>query len=353
MRWMIVCVLAMICALSPVSAQVAAAGNAAVPARAAPERVGAPPVVAGPDTVVDLDTVVVSGVQPGPGMWKVSKGDHVLYVLGTLSPLPKHMEWLSGDVEKIIAQAQGIIASPGVVVSSDIGMFRSLLLVPSMFKARKNPDGKALQEVLPADLYARWQVLKPRYIGSDRGIEKWRPIFAAQALYEAAMRKSGLDQRSVVQPVVKAAAKRHGIAITPAIVKLVVKDPKSALKEFNHGTLADTDCFAKTMARIEGDLEAMRARANAWAVGDIETLRALPYQNQYTACMNAVAETGLAQKLGVGDLPKRVAEVWLGAAEAALAKNQVTFAALPISELLKSDGYLAALRAKGYAVEAP
>src|SRR5687768_1077919 len=43
-----------------------------------------------PTTV--LDTVVVSGKQPGPGLWKVSNDDHVMWVLGTISPLPKRME---------------------------------------------------------------------------------------------------------------------------------------------------------------------------------------------------------------------------------------------------------------------
>ena len=41
---------------------------------------------AAPPTVVDLEAMVVRGQQPGPGLWKVSKGDHVLWILGTLSP---------------------------------------------------------------------------------------------------------------------------------------------------------------------------------------------------------------------------------------------------------------------------
>ncbi|MGV7186159.1 TraB/GumN family protein, partial [Xanthomonas axonopodis pv. bauhiniae] len=56
----------------------------------------APPKVAVPapaPAVVDLEAMVVRGVQPGPGLWKVSKGDHVLWILGTLSPLPKDLEW--------------------------------------------------------------------------------------------------------------------------------------------------------------------------------------------------------------------------------------------------------------------
>ena len=41
--------------------------------------------------ISDMDAIVVTGVQPGPGMWKVSQGDHVMWVLGTQSPLPKQM----------------------------------------------------------------------------------------------------------------------------------------------------------------------------------------------------------------------------------------------------------------------
>jgi len=44
--------------------------------------------------------LVVTGEQPGPGLWKVSKGDHVLWVLGTISALPKRMKWLKSSIER-------------------------------------------------------------------------------------------------------------------------------------------------------------------------------------------------------------------------------------------------------------
>ncbi len=37
-------------------------------------------------------TVVVTGEQPGPGMWLVRKGGNELYILGTLNPLPANMQ---------------------------------------------------------------------------------------------------------------------------------------------------------------------------------------------------------------------------------------------------------------------
>src|SRR3954471_238877 len=76
----------------------------------------------------DLEQVLVTGEQPGPGLWKVSKGDHVLWILGTNSPVPKRMQWHSKEVERAIAESQEVIGN--VQVKIDIGFFRSLLLLP-------------------------------------------------------------------------------------------------------------------------------------------------------------------------------------------------------------------------------
>src|SRR3546814_18410445 len=132
-------------------------------------------------------------------------------------------------------------------------------------------------------------------MGRDRGVEKRRPILAAQELYEAAMRKSGLDLDNVVGKVVEKAARRAHVPIVPAEVKLVIEDPKSVLKEFNASALDDTECFSRTMSRIETDLGNMRARANAWAVGDIEALRALPFHNQYGDRLKALTQTDIGK----------------------------------------------------------
>jgi hypothetical protein len=274
-------------------------------------------------------------------------------VLGTLSPLPRRMEWMSADVEAVVARSQLVIKPPSISLGSDIGMVRGMLLLPSLFRARRNPDGRRLREAVPAELYSRWLPLKARYLARNGKVEEWRPLFAAQELYEAAMRQSGLSQDNIVAPLVTKAAKRHGVPVTAPTVALAVADPKAVIREFNASTLADTECFSRTMARIEVDLEAMRARANAWAVGDIGALRALPQDDQYAACVRAVTETALARKLGASDLRTRVRTAWLAAAETAVASHEVSFAMLPVSELLRPDGYLATLQAKGYEVVAP
>ncbi len=306
---------------------------------------------AGP--VIDMDTVVVSGAQPGPGLWRVSRDGHVLYILGTQSPMPKRMTWLSQDVEQVIASSQEAIKPPRVKVDADIGIIRGALLIPSMLKARRNPDDRTLREVLPPELYARWQVLKTRYLGRDKGIEKWRPIFAARELYEAALKQAGLVESGIVSPVVDQAIKRHKLKVTTPQLSFKVEQPRQALKEFAGTQLDDSACFRATLDRLENDLPLMTARANAWAVGDIIALRALPYGDQNRTCAQVLTETEFARKRGIANVAAALQNEWLKAAENALQANPSTFATLPISELLRPDGPLARLQANGYQVEAP
>ena len=300
----------------------------------------------------DEAPVVVSGKLPGPGMWKVSRNGHVMYLLGTVPYVPKGMEWISLDVEKILAQAGEVVYPPGYTIDFDVGFFGKLALIPTALGVPKNPDGKTLQDVVPTSSYARWLTLKQRYLGRDGGVEKMRPIFAAASLEQTAIKNSGLVKNNV-WPVIKAAVKKLHLKVSEPEIKTTIKDPKAALKELRDGNIDDLSCFDKTLANLETDLARMAQRANAWAVGDIGALRALPLGDQQESCTSALLQTTAAQKRGLGDVAEQLKRAWLPAAESAIANNPVSFAVLPMSQLLESDGYLAALQAKGYTVEAP
>ena len=300
-----------------------------------------------------LETIVVSGEQPGPGLWKVSKGDHVLWILGTLNPLPEKITWAAKEIEATIAASQQVIMGPSASINVKGGMLRGLFLLPSLMSARNNPGKEKLVEVVPADLYARWSLLKGKYIGKDNGIEKRRPIFAAQELYAEAIKRSGLTLDTDIGKVVRKAAKRSKVEVLEPRIELRIESPGAAVKEFRKSALDDLDCFAKTMSRLETDVESMKLRANAWAQGDIEALQALPYTDQMQACADALLKASVVEERGLGDLQERLATLWLDAAEKALDDNSSTFALLPLRHLLSEDRMLVRLRARGYLVEAP
>lgn len=321
-------------------------------AQQAPTETSAPPAVEAAEAASStIEEVTVSGEQPGPGLWKISKDGHVMWVLGTLQPLPKKMSWRSQSVEAAIAESQELLIIPKV--DAGIGFFEGMTLLPSMVGARNNPDGAKLDEVLPPDVYARWLPLKSRYLGSDEGIEKWRPIFAAGELYKKAIAASALSTEANVLPVVKKIAKRHKVKVVEPTLQLEIDKPRQAIKQFKKSSLQDIACFTKTLDRLESDLDAMRARATAWAVGDIDALRQLPYPDQFGACGSAILNSPVVQDRGLQDVFQRVESLWLEQAQAALARNEVTFAILPISQLLRADGYIAKLQARGYDVTTP
>jgi uncharacterized protein YbaP (TraB family) len=300
-----------------------------------------------------LDEIVVSGEQPGPGLWKVSKGDHVMWVLGSLVPVPKRMYWQSEDVEKVVAESQQVLLGLSVQVDSGKGLFGSLMLMGSMLGARKNPEKEMLKDMVPADLYARWLVLKQKYLGRNKGVEKRRPIFAAFDLYEKAISRSGLSNSSNVYKVVEKTAKRNDVAITETKVKIKLKDPKAAIKKFKQSPLDDVECFAKTLQHLESDLETMKDRANAWATGDTALLQELSYTDQGRTCVMTMLESSALEGEDFAELPDLLRAAWLKDAEAALTRNTQSFAVLPMRELVGADGYLAELRQRGYTVEAP
>lgn len=311
---------------------------------------------AGADTATAaraMEMVEVAGLQPGPSLWRISKGDHELWILGTLSPVPKRMHWDASDLDAVIRESQQVLLAPAVNVTSKLGFFAQLALVPKLFSLRKNPGKETLPEVLPPEVYRRWQALSKRYFRATRGLEKRRPIFVAQELFNEAIDDAGLRADNGVSARVTKIAKKAKVMVDAPMVVVEVKDMKGLVAEFEDTTLDDVACLDQTMTHVENDLDTMRRRANAWAVGDVDALRAMRYTDSYDACLRSLFGAPGLEKYGFVNLKARVRDAWLAAAETALTTNRSTFALLPMGQLLRDDGYAAELRKRGYTVEAP
>ena len=82
-------------------------------------------------------------------------------------------------------------------------------------------------------------------------------------------------------------------------------------------------------------------------------LRAMPHGNPVATCGDALSNTEFARRWGVDQVGQRMRAHWLGIARTSIDKHAGTFAVLPLGNLLGEGGYLAALRAEGYEIEAP
>ena len=297
-------------------------------------------------------TVVVEGRRPGPGVWKVSKGTHVMWVFGLYSPLPQKMEWDASRVERLVAKSQEVLAPP--VAKAHIGFFRGLTALPSLIGIKRNPDDAVLHDVVPPDVYDHWTVLKAKYIGNDDGVEHYRPVFAGEELLLAGLKKSGLSYGGDVLDTIQDIAKKNKVKLSDSGYDVMLDDPRKLVRDFKNSQVDDLVCFTKTLDTLDTDLESMRVRANAWANGDIAEIRSLNFAERRDACLDAVLNSSIAKDAAdLRQMRERLRVSWLRAAEKALANNTTTFAVLEIQDIVGPTSYLAGLRAKGYAVESP
>lgn len=324
----------------------AAEAAATVPATA-PASAPAP----GTETSEPLEELVVSGEQPGPSLWEVRRGDHRVWILATLAPLPQKLQWRSRELESVIARSQLVIAP--VDVDADIGFFTALRLVRPALRARALPDDRRLADVLEPATYERWQRLKARYLPKEDKVERWRPMFAGGALFEAALESAKLNPRGGIWRQVKKFAKGAKVPLREATIEISLDDPRGLIDDFARTPLsADIACFESLLQVVETQLPMLRERANAWATGDVATLRRLPLEDSFSSCLDAAnASPRIAKE--IADARRRVEQERLLVIEGALLRNTVSLAVLELRELIGADGLLARLRRAGYEVIEP
>ncbi|MCS6946542.1 MAG: TraB/GumN family protein, partial [Steroidobacteraceae bacterium] len=158
-----------------------------------------------------VEEVQVLGERPGPGLWQVRRGEHTLYILGTMSPLARRMVWRSTQVEAVLERAQELVpARPSFDIKA--GPLTYLRLYRQWRRERRNPGNTTLAEILPADLYARFDAARRKFAPRDRDLEDLRPLLAAGELFQAAVRSTGLTLRNDIGDAVVKMARKRGIA---------------------------------------------------------------------------------------------------------------------------------------------
>jgi uncharacterized protein YbaP (TraB family) len=309
-------------------------------------RAQVPAAPAPPPGDAPLAEVVVEGRHEGPRMWTVRRGDHVLWILGTVSPLPKRMVWQPDAVQAVLRQSQEVVpAWPTYGIGAN--PFTALRVFIEWRRMQRPPDHLPLRETLPPQLYARVSALEAKYDPHDTHLEELRPMLAAERLTQKVLDANGLALHNEVQQSVLSLARQQGVHIRQD--KLKIDDPVDVLKDVGATPLAaEISCLDAVVTRLETDLGPMRARARAWALGDVGALRALAHTDERTACVSAVSTSER-----VRNLIARAQDDWLTVVTDSLARNRGTLAVQSMDRLLGDGGALAALKSRGYQVEGP
>lgn len=288
-------------------------------------------------------------------MWKISRGEHVLWILGTLKPVPASITWESAAALEVIADAELALWEPSFTLDVEAGFLKKLSLGYSYMKARNNPDGQRLKDILPPDVHARWERLRDRHL-SDRGnFERKRPIFVSEQLLTAALAERGLSNKAVVGPVVIHALKSNGTRLQSPrhTLKLSSNIAAEMLKAVRESSINDSACLIATMDLVETGMDRLVSNANAWAVGEVERIDLSLMAKRDQLCTSSLSDFPAARQHGIPDIRAVMREEWITAADAALRTHRTTVAVIPIADLIADDGYINALRRLGYEIDSP
>jgi hypothetical protein len=295
-----------------------------------------------------VETPSIESISPGPPMWKVSKGDHSLWIFAILTPLEAGINWRSEQVESVIARAQEYIYIKRPEQKLPANPFKLINGLRLAMQIRNNPDEKRLDAVIPADLYSRFSQLVQTYQIPD--METIRPYYGADSLRGYAVIANQLtEDHGVGYNIGLLVGNNPSIKQTPIHLGPEFLDydfiKESAERMAAGGSLDDEiNCLKLSVDSVETDMDGMRLRAQAWAEGNVNALR------EHLDVIHAV---DVCEQVLFGDLAKETDSHLLAAAETALSNNVTTFAALELDQLIDADGLLEKLRAKGYTIEEP
>jgi uncharacterized protein YbaP (TraB family) len=285
----------------------------------------------------ELEEILVVGERPGPRLWKISWQEHVMWILGTLGPLPTQMTWRSHQVEAVIAESSEVLGPYSVALNVEqADAFRS--------------KGSTLRAVLPAGDYARWIKMKAQYIGDNVNTDALLPTAAALLLQDAAYQKAGLTYTNELWATINRLAEQNDVPVRSleVVTDWDVAKKGHSLRSIRRGA----SYLVETMSRVKTNEQSARARANAWAAGDIASLRRLTRTDDAETTLLAASWPFLnAQE--AKEIMSHAQRTLVRDLDNALRRNQVTFAAIPISLLFRDHGLLADLRLNGLSVYSP
>ena len=291
----------------------------------------------------DLEVVLVRGGRPGPALWRVSSGPHDLWILGEVSPIPRKVEWRSREFDKHLRKSQELLVDYSgywPINREELSAYR---------KVEKLPAGTKLKDVISPELHARLQSTTRIYRVND--LEELRPFAATNRLVIRAMQTLELKGFSARFAAPELAKKRHVKVTNYSAPEYPFEN---RLENWQHESNAV--CLARVVDALQDGGAGLKRLANAWAIGDIETLRELVPSFSFSRDGLRAGDCAAAMRGGEAGLKEYNQERmagWLKEAERALKNNRSTMAVVLMSELFAKDGYLEALRARGYTVVEP
>jgi len=305
-------------------------------ALAAPALAQAPAQPARPDGYdpdgVLVEELIVVGRLPGPAWWTVSNGVTTVYVLGSPSLAPKHMDWDRAIFERRLAGASQVILPFQDIHVKLAGVFGAA------FNFMRLKGGGPFEATLDGPTKARFVAARTG-LGQPADHYNTRNALAAGLILATDYRDKTALTTSDPTKLIKLLAGRAKVPISQKsydigpLMGAIARTPATAAR----------GCFDEVLAQVEAGPGITRAAAKAWAQGDVRG--ALANERTYERCIGLVP--------GAQSFDARVKADQVAAIEQALTKPGHAIAVVPLRPLLAQGGVLDQLRAKGFKVTTP
>jgi uncharacterized protein YbaP (TraB family) len=299
---------------------------------------GAPPWAKaqpqGESTVVQ--ELLVTKRLPGPALWLVKRGDSEVIILGGLKPLPHMLAWDTSRVANALAGANALLLEP----RPKIGFFDGLTFLMNKGSLQLS-HGQTLETALPPVERVRFLNLMKTIHAKPQTYDRWKPAVAGLLLIGDWRRAAGLSDGKPGTTVEKLAQADH-------VPVRYIGDFQAAPYVKTIAAMSDAAnlaCFDAAMDDIDQESAYARATANAWANADLKAVG-----KTYTV---SVFERCLMQVPSVQGLVDRGTAQGVNVIEDALNHQGKSVAVIDLNFLLRPNGVLDRLKAKGDEISLP
>ncbi len=280
--------------------------------------------------------IVVTKHLPGPALWKVTKGDAQVFILGAAVPLPHLLQWDTLRLENALNGADVLYLEPQPSLSP-VELIR-LKLDPGPLELAK---GQTLETVLPPREKARFLRLVLTIHGKPQTYDRLKPAVVGLFLISDWRKAAGLSEGKPGTTVKHLAEDAHVPVRTVGDFRLdPFVDTASKL------SMADNiACFDAAMDDIDHEASQARTMASAWATGDLKTVGETYKASLLTGCLMRIPS--------VQKLLDRGTDQGVQTVEAALTKPGKSVAVVDLNFLLRPNGVLDRLKAQGATITVP
>ena len=285
----------------------------------------------------NIETVVVTPEAAGPALWHIATANSEIWILPTVSPVPKTLTWDSKFVSDQIKGSNVLLLPP----RATMGVFEGLWFWMTGMDKLEQPDGVALESTLP-------EPLKGRFIAARKHIGQDADRYAKFLGGVAALRLEGdyFDFAKLTangpQKTVESIASHLGVSqkttATYAAMDVITDVP-------NMTPAAHRACLEDALQDIDTASAHAVAAAQAWAVGDTPGVKANYFETRLDDCLQQNGAYAKLRETANRDMANAIL--------AALKKPGKSFAVMPMGFFLRKGGVLERLEAAGLTVSGP